>query len=467
MSNRNLAVLGIKTFRHEVVCPSDDKRNNLSCSYFLSSVLLSGALGIVITEYFNNKYDKYVFSKLVYKMISSEILNAIFNTDDNREKKNQIDLDNEDITDDYIVAVKNIQNVLESESLVDIMYDNVKIGDIEIVYNKNDFPEECNYAICFSTEKDKIGSGQICGQHVYIQFERITTDRSMKELIQIINDEIISIPEIKKKPVFAYKIPDHKIKLRKFKILNTALNKNVLPKYFCYAEKVDSVKYSEDWAGEILLLERDVSKHAEEAIHEKYNIKPNYTEEDLIKIIINVLDQIIAIDYAYIINHRNSFEDFYVTIKSISPNLARLCNSLLSYKLTIDQMIITIYRAMMCAIEIFCEYIEEKWIRNCTDNKKRIESLKETISVVDSIKYAGEINEKQQIIKQHFLFVNKYFPFDTLNPSLFFENSQLIMNWGKEFSSLKLFSRFEKFEINPYERLDSHLSYLYDLLNSR
>ena len=315
-------------------------------------------LGIVITECFNNKYDKYVFSKLVYKMISSEILNAIFNTDDNREKKNQIDLDNEDITDDYIVAVKNIQNVLESESLVDIMYDNVKIGDIEIVYNKNDFPEECNYAICFSTEKDKIGSGQICGQHVYIQFERITTDRSMKELIQIINDEKISIPEIKKKPVFAYKIPDHKIKLRKFKILNTALNKNVLPKYFCYAEKVDSVKYSEDWAGEILLLERDLSKHAEEAIHEKYNIKPNYTEEDLIKIIINVLDQIIAIDYAYIINHRNSFEDFYVTIKSISPNLARLCNSLLSYKLTIDQMIVLYVSCHACFL-LFCGSVHQ------------------------------------------------------------------------------------------------------------
>lgn len=450
-----------------------EERNARGVSSFSRDLALDNVmtyfkdLGIVVTEYFYNKYDKYVFSKLVYKIISSEILNAIFNTDDNREKKDKIDLDNEDITYDFMIAIKNIQNVLESENLVEIMYDNAKIGDIEIIYNKNDFPEECNYAVCFSTEKDKIASGPICDQYVYIEFVKCMTGRTMKELIQLINDEKISIPKINNKAIFEYKTSDYKNKLHKFKILNTSLNKNILPKYFCYAEKIDSVKYSEDKLGEIIFLECELRMHAQEAIREKYNINPFYTEEDLIKIIINVLDQILAIDYAYIMNHRNSYEDFYATIKSLSPNLARLCDFLCDYKLTIDQMIIAIYISMMCAIEIFCEYIEENWIRNCSDNARRIKKLQETISVINSNKYAKEIYERKKRIEKNVLFADEFFLFDSSKPQLFFENLQLKMYWGKSTKALKQYVQLEKFGKNPYATLNSHLSYLYVLLNRK
>ena len=62
-------------------------------------------LGINVHICFENEQEKDLFSKLIYKLISNELLPVIFNTDDNREKRKVIDIEMDDITPDFKVIV--------------------------------------------------------------------------------------------------------------------------------------------------------------------------------------------------------------------------------------------------------------------------------------------------------------------------------------------------------------------------
>ena len=110
--------------------------------------------GIKVSNCFENKHEKDLFSKLIYKLISTELLPVIFNTDDNRKKRKVENIDMDDITPDFTIAINNVKAVLESKDIVSILYRNAKMSDIETLYDKKAqaHESECSLVTCMCIE---------------------------------------------------------------------------------------------------------------------------------------------------------------------------------------------------------------------------------------------------------------------------------------------------------------------------
>lgn len=296
---------------------------------------------ICVPEYFENAHDKRLFSKLIYKLISTELLPAIFNTDENRKQLTKIELHNEDITPDFTIAINNIKAVLESKDIVSIIYRNAKMSDIETIYGKgvSDSQKEGSLVTCICTK-----------DIVELVYEPWFFEPSIEMYIEPKPYEIhnsgemdfnISIEQLKKLSLLmpiddeeAFDFPNERYTKQRavdgitINCLSNTASFNFLPRYFYYAPELD--QYSSEFCEKNNLrsevtVYQNMRRNAAEALREKYRA-------DFKKYYVNVLDSIItntdmlaSVDYDYLLSgNRCEKAELAKALGTIGQNINKL-----------------------------------------------------------------------------------------------------------------------------------------------
>ena len=298
--------------------------------------------GINIQYFFENKKEILLFSKLIYKLISTELLPAIFNTDDNRQKQTVAALDSEDITPDFSIAIKNVKNVLESKNIIANIYKNAKMSDIEIIYSSTEkVPrKECSLVTCIRTN-----------DIANIVFEQWYFDPNIELFIEPksrninnINDKYFYCPiEYLKKDSFlltyddkaSFNLPyDVKEQIDAecitINFLKNTATSYFLPRYFYYVPNLakNSSDLCRDNSTSILPIGAaciNIRRNAALALREKYktNFK-KYYENVLDSIIINT-NILSSVDYNYLLNSNNcEKQDLAKALGSMSIDIDKL-----------------------------------------------------------------------------------------------------------------------------------------------
>ena len=288
--------------------------------------------GINVPNFFENKKEVLLFSKLIYKLISSELLPAIFNTDDNRKKQPTAALDSEDITPDFSMAINNVKSVLESKDIVSIMYSNAKMSDIEMIHCKFDknTKRECDFVTCICTD-------DIAG----IVYEQWSFDPSIVIYIQTISHKVNSsidtyfnspIDYLKKESFLlpyddkaAFSLP-YDVNSQQSSIEGITINllKNTatayfLPRYFYYVPdlELDGKDFCREKSSTLLAegAARDnMRRNAAIALSEKYKADfKKYYENVLDSIIMNT-DMLTSVDFEYLLSSNRNEEPELVDV---------------------------------------------------------------------------------------------------------------------------------------------------------
>lgn len=291
--------------------------------------------GIKVSNCFENKHEKDLFSKLIYKLISTELLSVIFNTDDNRKKRKVENIDMDDITPDFTIAINNVKAVLESKDIVSILYRNAKMSDIETLYDNDtkDPKSKYNHVTCIYTEDiyalvyepwffdpsielnvspkphEVNTSKEACFSILIEQLK----ERSL--LLPIDGDTAFGLPE----DLFTEQRNGENITIRF--LINTA-TVNFLPSYFYYAPELccDSNDFSSNGSATIpseVTIYQNIRRNAAKALRERYmaNFKQYY--ENVLYSIITNINILTSIDYGYLLNS-NLLEEAE-TSKALAP----------------------------------------------------------------------------------------------------------------------------------------------------
>lgn len=276
--------------------------------------------GINVTNCLENKNEKKLFSKLIYKLISTELLPVIFNIDDNRKKQAIIGLDVEDITPDFSMAINNVKSVLESKDIVSIMYSNAKMSDIEMIHCKFDknTKRECDFVTCICTD-------DIAG----IVYEQWSFDPSIVIYIQTKSHKVNScidtyfnspIDYLKKESFLlpyddkaAFSLP-YDVNSQQSSIEGITINllKNTatayfLPRYFYYVPdlELDGKDFCREKSSTLLAegaARVNMRRNAAIALSEKYEADfKKYYENVLDSIIMNT-DMLTSVDFEYLLS---------------------------------------------------------------------------------------------------------------------------------------------------------------------
>lgn len=273
--------------------------------------------GINFPNCFENAHEKYLFSKLIYKLISTELLPAIFITEENVKCCDKKVLGQEDITADFTIAIKNIKAVLESNDIVSIIYRNAKMSDIETVY-ENNYKEprrEYNLVTCMCIEEVE--------EYLYElwSFDPIIEMYIATKPYEIYNSELSdfsgSIEKLKKQSLLlsmdgmaAFEFPNDIYSKQRtvdgiiIKCLNNIATFSFLPRYFYYAPKLD--QYSSEFRENGFLrsevtVYQNMRRNAAKALQEKYQAKFKKYYENIMKTIITNTDMLSSVDYEYLL----------------------------------------------------------------------------------------------------------------------------------------------------------------------
>ena len=281
---------------------------------------------------------------MIYKLISTELLPVIFNTDDNRENRRVNDIEIDDITPDFTIAINNIKAILESKDIVSILYRNAKMSDIETLYDKEaKNPEnECRLVTCMCIEDFKYELWTFDPSiELYIATKpyeiynsdgagfSISNDILKKQLLLQANDAeaVFEFPE-------ELYIKQRSIESITINCLSTTASFNFLPKYFYYAPKLD--QYSGEFYKEnssILLSEvtvyESMKRNATEALQEKYQAKFKKYYENVLDTIIMNTDMLTSVDYGYLlIGNRCEEAELAKALGYMWQNINRLYSTL-------------------------------------------------------------------------------------------------------------------------------------------
>lgn len=288
--------------------------------------------GINVTYCFENEKENNLFSKLIYKLISTELLPAIFKTEDNRNKQSTASLDAEDITTDYSIAINNVKSVLESKDIISIMYRNAKMSDIEKIHGKcgKNPKRECDLVTCICTD-------DIAG----IVYEQWSFDPSIVIYIQTISHKVNSgidtyfnspIDYLKKESFLlhyddkaAFSLP-YDVNSQQSSIEGITINllKNTatayfLPRYFYYVPdlELDGKDFCREKSSTLLAegAARDnMRRNAAIALSEKYKADfKKYYENVLDSIIMNT-DMLTSVDFEYLLSSNRNEEPELVDV---------------------------------------------------------------------------------------------------------------------------------------------------------
>lgn len=254
-----------------------------------------------------------MFSKLIYKLISTELLPVIFNTDDNREKRKYTELDFDDITPDFTIAINNVKAVLESKDIVQDIYRNAKMSDIEMIYDSDikDLKIECMLVTCICTNEIALSLddwGFEPSIDLYIEPKSYNVNSSNYAYYNS------PIEQLKKDSFLfnydgntAFNFPeDVYISQKAIEVITVSFLENTattyfLPRYFYYVPNLQ--QYSSDLYNEnsILLSRaaacRKIKINASKALSEKYRSHFQKYYENVLDSIIKNIDMITAIDY--------------------------------------------------------------------------------------------------------------------------------------------------------------------------
>ena len=269
--------------------------------------------GIQVPNFIENEKEKILFSKLIYKLISKELLPVIFNTDDNREKRKYTDLDFDDITPDFTIAINNVKAVLESKDIVQDIYRNAKMSDIEMIYDSDikDLKIECMLVTCICTNKialSLVDWGFEPSIDLYIEPKSYNVNSSNYAYYNS------PIEQLKKDSFLfnydgntAFNFPeDVYISQKAIEVITVSFLENTattyfLPRYFYYAPNLQpnsSELYNEN---SFLISETSacvrIKRKASIALSEKY--RPHFKKyyENVLDSIIKNIDLITTVDY--------------------------------------------------------------------------------------------------------------------------------------------------------------------------
>ncbi|MCR5730978.1 MAG: hypothetical protein K6G20_11575 [Ruminococcus sp.] len=278
--------------------------------YFIS-------LGINISIFVKHEKEKLLFSKLIYKLISTELLPAIFNTDDSEGER-----ETDDITANFTIAINNVKAVLESKDIVSILYRNAKMSDIETIYEKyiKDPKKESGLAICICTE-DILAlviepwdfepsiemyiapkPNDICNSKEADFSFSIEQLKKLSLLFPIDGEAAFDFPN----DIYNKQRAGEKVTINYWK--NTA-SINFLPKYFYYVSSLN--QYSDDFYNNSSMLcsevtiYRNIIRKAADAIREKYCSKFKDYYENVLDSIINNIYLLTSVDYGYLFRYNH------------------------------------------------------------------------------------------------------------------------------------------------------------------
>ena len=310
------------TFNTSKCCFERDKSKNKI--HFKRDTAIKNAemyfqrLGINTPIYIKHEKEKHLYSKLIYKLISTELLPAIFYTDNSEGKQETKHLHEDDITANFTIAINNVKAVLESKNIVSILYRNAKMSDIETIYEKyiEDSQKESNLAICICTED--------ISELVYepLFFEPSTRIYIAPKPYDIYNskeaDFSISIEQLKKLSILfpiddeaAFDFPNYIYKKQSavesitINCLKNTATAFFLPYYFYYVPRLENnrrecYKNNPSMLSSEVTVYQNMRRSAAEAIQEKYQAKFKKYYKSVLSTITTNIEILSSVDYGYL-----------------------------------------------------------------------------------------------------------------------------------------------------------------------
>lgn len=331
--------------------------------------------GIQVPDYFINSADRYLLSKLIYKLISSEILPVIFNTDDNRKKREKSDLDCDDITSDFVIAINNIKAVLESDDIASIMYRNAKMRDIDKTYDKDYESKVCNYGICICTDK-MLRTPFSRWEHdpdILIKIDTNAKDNNMPENYKELLSELVSELDLLSGTgdnVFCvpddYYDEEHREEISRFRILKSGPSPYIFPRYIYYVTKIDinnenefKAKYPKCFNKYQFI--RNLHEKAALALIDNYRMEICEYNQRVLDSIVDVVGQILSADYSLIFSGKiRTYEDCKKALCTMYCDFERSWNWFLKNGFDDTQIFAITVWLSEYAVNCFSEYIKGK-----------------------------------------------------------------------------------------------------------
>ncbi|SEK17612.1 hypothetical protein SAMN02910353_00003 [Ruminococcus sp. YRD2003] len=436
-----------------------------------NAIIYFRRLDVMLPDYLSNSNDIALLSKFIFKIITTEILPIIFDTDEDTEKRTSYQFD--DISEGFMMAINNIKYIVQFDKVIDLMYANALNKDVEFICDSNNIKEECNYFRFFSTNDFTYGASLSYNPRICFKIEYLKPDTNRAFNEDSINRILNRTEQWSDIANTFFNVNGTTILedgVYEFEMIPPHFEGNFLPRFFCFGTTLSKNEttqvlginsFPQGKTTSIYQFNNAIKEAAYNELCNKYHSLLEHEQDNYLNSVLSTLASILSLTKRIVLDIKSSDAQVIQSIADYNPKLKKGIDCLSKNGLGDSDIKRIMLETLLYSIDSYCNFIEKKLFRN----EKRtfswsMQFIKNRLSKTNKRFFISRIKKYADIFQ---ILAEEKGLFERYKSNISIMELQVVISIGSKDNN-NIFVPFDLIDTNPYSKLHNYLILICDLL---